>query len=90
MHSETTCMSRVVSLAVYVASVIELLICMAYWVEEVVTYLEDNLCQFLFRDLRMVYVTACDKAKSMVVQSRQFLQCDTDRDATTLYYLAVW
>ena len=39
---------------------------MASCVEEVVTDLEENLCQLLFCNIGMVYVTMCDKVKVMV------------------------
>ena len=39
----------------------------ASWVEEVLTYLEENLRLLLFRDLGMVYVTACDNVKAIII-----------------------
>ena len=44
--------------AVSVASVRDFLMGVDSWVDEVVTYFEDNIFQFLFCDLCMVYVTA--------------------------------
>ena len=56
------------SFAVSISSVRNFLMGMSYWVEYVVTYLEYNLRQLLFRDLGMVNVTACNKVKSVVAR----------------------
>ena len=67
-----------------------------YWVwilgfEEVVTDLEENLhIVALSLSWDGCMLPACDKVKSMVVQSIQFLRGNIDRAATALCCLAVW
>ena len=39
----------------------------ASWVEEVLTYLEENLRLLLFRNLAVVYVTSCDNVKAIII-----------------------
>ena len=53
--------------AVYIVSGSEFLMWMASCVEEVVTYLEENIRLLLFRDLGMVYVTSCDNVKAIII-----------------------
>ena len=53
--------------AVYIDSVGKFLMGLAYWVEEFVTDLEQNIRQLLFRGLDMVYVAMCDKIKDIIV-----------------------
>ena len=53
--------------AVYLSSVSKLLMYISSWVEEILTYLVENLHQLLLPNIGMVYVTACDKLKSIVI-----------------------
>ena len=62
--------------AVYIIIVSEFFMGMAYWVEEVVTYLEENLRLLIFLDIGMIYVTSCDNMKAIIIHQ------DSSNEAT--------
>ena len=53
--------------SVSMTSVSKLLMGMYSCVGEIATYLEENLCQLIFCDIGMVYVTVCDKVKDVAL-----------------------